>query len=157
MTNLKYCLIFSKGDKHMRDFIINNNSFDCDNCTICTCENGKICDNCSKCLGIDGYESRAIKIDEVVENAEEASLKFDLGDFSDFDMEDTDLEGNMSSLDTNDAEADELPYIDALDEGNWEYLEDIEGMEEILHENNSSNILVEQFPGLYVINTKKEN
>lgn len=140
----------------MKDFVINNNSFDCDNCTICTCENGKICDNCSKCLGIDGYESRAIKIDEVVETKEDSNLKFDLGDFSDFDVEDqdADLEEDMDYIEES---GDELPYIDAMDDGNWEYMDDIEGMEEMLHENNSSDVLVEQFPGLYVINKKRED
>lgn len=139
----------------MRDFIVNNNSFDCDNCTICTCEDGKICENCSKCLGIDGYESRAIKIDEVVEKNEDSNLKFDLGDFSDFDVEDN--EDNLEDPDYHAEAEDELPYIDAMEDGNWEYIEDIEGMEEIMHENNSSDVLVEQFPGLYVINKKKNN
>lgn len=140
----------------MRDFVINNNSFDCDNCTICTCEDGKICENCSKCLGVDGYESRAIKIDEVVEKNDDSNMKIDLGDFSDFDVEDSeeDLEEDVDYLTESE---DELPYVDAMEEGNWEYIEDIEGMEEMMHENNSSDVLVEQFPGLYVINKKKNN
>ena len=141
----------------MRDFIINNNnSFDCDNCAICTCEDGKICENCSKCLGIDGYEARAIKIDEVLDKDENSNFKFDLGDFSDFDVEDDSVDFDEDTDFTSEIE-DELPYIDAMEDGNWEYLEDIEGMEEILHENNSSNVLIEQFPGLYVINKKTDN
>lgn len=136
----------------MRDFVINNNSFDCDNCTICTCEDGKICENCSKCLGVDGYESRAIKIDEVVEKNDDSNMKIDLGDFSDFDVEDSE-----EDVDYLTESEDELPYVDAMEEGNWEYIEDIEGMEEMMHENNSSDVLVEQFPGLYVINKKKNN
>lgn len=140
----------------MKDYIINDNviSFNCDDCTICTCEEGHICDNCAKCLSLDGYEARAIKIDEVIEKDEDSNVKFDLGDFSDFDL----LESEELSLDEpgdNENSDEELPYIDALDEGNWEYLEDIEGMEEILHDTNSSDVLVEQFPGLYVINKKK--
>lgn len=141
----------------MRDFVINNNnSFDCDNCTICTCENGKVCENCSKCLGIDGYETRAIKIDEVIDKDEDSNLKFDLGDFSEFDVENEDEELEADS-DYMPKDEDELPYIDAMEDGNWEYIEDIEGMEEMMHENNSSDVLVEQFPGLYVINKKKIN
>ncbi len=139
----------------MKDYIINDNviSFDCDECNICTCENGNICENCAKCLSLDGYEARAIKIDEVLDKGEDSDLKFDLGDFSEFDLSDGDEE---SSTEDDTAESkDELPYIDALDEGNWEYLEDIEGMEEMLHDTNSSDVLVEQFPGLYVINKKK--
>lgn len=141
----------------MRDFVINNNnSFDCDNCTICTCEDGKVCENCSKCLGIDGYETRAIKIDEVIDKDEDSNLKFDLGDFSEFDVENEDEELEADS-DYMPKDEDELPYIDAMEDGNWEYIEDIEGMEEMMHENNSSDVLVEQFPGLYVINKKKIN
>lgn len=141
----------------MRDFVINNNnSFDCDNCTVCTCEDGKICENCSKCLGIDGYEARAIKIDEVIDKGEDLNFKFDLGDFSDFDIEGEDEELEEDS-DYITKDEDELPYIDAMEDGNWEYIDDIEGMEEMMHENNSSDILVEQFPGLYVINKKKNN
>lgn len=141
----------------MRDFVINNNnSFDCDNCTICTCEDGKICENCSKCLGIDGYEARAIKIDEVIDKGEDSNFKFDLGDFSEFDVENEEEELEEHS-DYITKDEDELPYIDAMEDGNWEYIEDIEGMEEMMHENNSSDVLVEQFPGLYIINKKKNN
>lgn len=139
----------------MKDYIIDtdNISLNCEECTICTCKDGHICDNCSNCLGLSGYEARGIKIDEVIDKNDNNDLNFDLGDFSDFDVFDED-EIPLGD-DENIIESEDLPYVDALEEGNWEYLEDIEDINELINSSDSSDILTEHFPGLYIINKKQ--
>jgi len=58
---------------------------DCEECNVCEYNRDKICDNCGKCLEIEGYDVKAVKIDEVFEKNKEEEIKIDLEDFSDFD------------------------------------------------------------------------
>jgi len=117
---------------------------DCGECNVCEYNRDKICDNCGKCLEIEGYDVKAVKIDEVFEKNKEEEIKIDLEDFSDFD---TIEEEDSFQEDVVPLEEDEIPYIDALDdESNWDYISDVEGMDELLHE---------EYPGLYVLNNKR--
>ncbi len=117
---------------------------DCGECNVCEYNRDKICDNCGKCLEIEGYDVKAVKIDEVFEKNKEEEIKIDLEDFSDFD---TIEEEDSFQEDVVPLEEDEIPYIDALDdESNWDYISDVEGMDGLLHE---------EYPGLYVLNNKR--
>jgi len=95
---------------------------DCGECNVCEYNRDKICDKCGKCLEIEGYDVKAVKIDEVFEKNKE----------------------------------DEIPYIDALDdESNWDYISDVEGMDELMEETGTDGLLHEEYPGLYVLNNKR--
>jgi len=48
---------------------------DCGECNICEYNRDKICDNCGKCLEIEGYDVKAVKIDEVFEKTKEEEIK----------------------------------------------------------------------------------
>lgn len=125
----------------------------CGECNVCEHNRDKICDNCGKCLEIEGYDVKAIKIDEVFENEKEDKLEVDLENFSDFDTEE--FEDDLSESEENEESQEELPYIDALDdENNWEFISDIDGMDELMEETDKNDILFEQSPGLFVINKK---
>lgn len=137
-----------------------NDKKPCDNCgecEVCIFDKKKQCNNCGKCLEMEGYDVRAIKIDEVFEKKDEAEIledeiKLDLEDFSDFDL-DEDQELN----DYDEESVSDEPYIDAMDnEDNWEYLDDVEGLDELLQEDHSSDDIVEKFPGLYVYKTHRK-
>lgn len=136
----------------MKYCIFNENKVcnDCGDCDVCEFNKDKICNNCGKCLEVEGYDVKAIKIDEVFEKGNDEEIKIDLEAFSDFDtVEDEDdfEETNIDSLE------DEIPYVDALDdEANWEYISDIEGMDELIDETDKAGLLHEEYPGLYVIN-----
>ncbi|MEG1255667.1 hypothetical protein [Clostridium sp.] len=123
---------------------------DCGECNICEYNKDKICDNCSKCLELEGYDVKAIKIDEVFDKNKETEIKIDIEHFSDFDtMEST--EDFYEDLKTE----ENTPYIDALDnEDNWDYIDDIEGMGELLEDLDSDSDISEQFPGLYVLHKR---
>lgn len=50
---------------------------DCNECNICDLDKNKICNNCSKCLELEGMDTRAIKIDEI---SEENEIEYFQGD-----------------------------------------------------------------------------
>jgi len=123
---------------------------DCGECNICEYNRDN---NCGKCLEIEGYDVKAVKIDEVFEKNKEEEIKINLEDFSDFDTieEEDSFEGGVVPL-----EEDEIPYIDALDdESNWDYISDIEGMDELMEETGTDGLLHEEYPGLYIVNNKR--
>lgn len=133
----------------------------CGECDLCELNRSKKCDNCGKCLLLEGYDVKAIKIDEVFENSAERSFeesKINIEDFSDFDNElENDLEFDDFVEDTQNYKDDNVgEYIDALDETNeWQYIEDIESVRELLEDGNSiSELGLEKYPGLIVINNK---
>ncbi len=129
----------------------------CGECDLCEYNKNKLCDNCGKCLQLEGFDVKAIKIDEVFEgNKTTDPLNLDLEEFSDFDLEceeeDSDSEEFIKS---NFEELIDEEYIDALDDENIEYIEDIQGLEELIEEGiNSTGELIEKFPGLYIVNKR---
>lgn len=124
----------------------------CGDCDVCIFDKNKICSNCGKCLELEGYDVKAIKIDEVFENNNKnaKSISLDLENFSDFDLlEDEDFEEDLEK--SLELENDDMPYIDVMDnEENWTYLDDVEGINELIEDNDGTNELIEKFPGLYV-------
>ncbi|WP_017416110.1 hypothetical protein [Clostridium tunisiense] len=140
------------------EMCIFHNTKSCNNCGECdTCElnKNKVCDNCGKCLQLEGYDVKAIKIDEVFEQADGATdakldVNVNLEDFSDFDnMEDDTFEELLVDS--------EEEYIDALDdENNWQYIDDLEEVKNLLDDTDNLNELgLEKYPGLIVINPNK--
>ena len=133
-----------------------NECSNCGECDLCELNRNKKCDNCGKCLQLEGYDVKAIKIDEVFEDPTEKSgvdTKISIEDFSDFEDE---LEfEELSDEAQYEEEADE-EYIDALDDdNNWQYIEDIENVRDLLEDVNSlSELGYEKYPGLIVINNE---
>ncbi|MEG0306569.1 MAG: hypothetical protein RR636_01415 [Clostridium sp.] len=121
----------------------------CGECNLCEYNKEKICNNCSKCLELEGYDVKEVKIDEVFDKDINNEIEISIEDFSDFDLSDEDdLEDDFQE----DADIiDDMPYIDVMDnEENWTYLDDVEGMGELLEDIASTDELEEKFPGLYV-------
>jgi hypothetical protein len=137
---MKYCIFDEKK-------VCNN----CGDCDICEYNKDKICDNCGKCLEIEGYDIKAIKIDEVFEKSKDDEVKIDLEEFSDFDTAEDEDNFDEDSLSSQ----EDMPYIDALDnDENWDYISDIEGMDDLIEETDKEDLLHEKYPGLYVVNKK---
>lgn len=138
----------------------NKNCNNCNECNLCELNNNKACDNCGKCLQLEGYDVKAVKIDEVFEDKKQNTAfkkyneKINIEDFSDFDLEE-DLEDNYDdSLEEVSSE-----YIDALDdENNWSYLEDVDRIKEFLDNGEDiSSLGSEVFPGLISLENPKDN
>lgn len=97
---------------------------DCGECYICDLDSNKKCNNCGKCLELEGYDVRAIKIDEIFENNEE------LGEFEKL----------------NDLHDDSNNKLNE-DEEFWDYIDDIKEVKDLL-EDEANVDLYEEFPGL---------
>lgn len=105
---------------------------DCGECDVCDLNRNKKCNNCGECLENPGYDSTAIKIDEIVDE--------------DIIEEDTEV-----TTDTLDDSTDE----DFNDE-KLELIDDIDGLSEMLNDEKLlGKMAVEEFPGL--IRIKKDN
>lgn len=109
---------------------------DCGKCDICDLNPNKICNNCGKCLEKDGFDMRSITIDGIAQEDE---------DITDFDM----LDSTEDSF-VGDAEED------VNDSENIELIDDIEGLRELLEdEEKASQYISEEYPGL--IRLRKKN
>lgn len=146
-----------------KNCIFNNNRIcnNCGECEICELNSNKKCNNCGKCLELEGYDVKAIKIDEVFEDEMLEELEDNFYDKNEIDL--SEEEDNTQN------EIDELPIVEECDsfleeeeysklnkedfipENNevWEYIDDIEGAKELLeNEEDNSDLLHEEFPGL---------
>lgn len=120
-----------------KNCILNINKI-CDNCGECDrCDlnPNKICDNCGKCLEMDESELRAIKIDEIIDDKDEA------------------IEYEKAGLSSE----DELPSDETDEDGSTEYIDDIDGLKEILQDDKKFNELAEEeYPGLIRFKNNKK-
>ena len=122
----------------------------CGDCDICDLDKNKICDNCGKCLDIEGYDSKSVFIDKIIEDETEI-IKFQSEEDN---LEDEDFEEESQFLNDYDddyesTKEDELPF-------DLELIDDIDGLNELLEdEEMKSKLIEEKTPGFYVI--KKGN
>jgi hypothetical protein len=143
----------------------------CGECDICELNRSKKCDNCGKCLELEGYDVKAIKIDEVFEH-EEIEETVELEDVIDVEIEDIEV-----VEDKVENEDEELPKIsnyekfleeeeetaklnnDYIPENNevWEYIDDVDGARELLeNDEDTSELLKEEFPGLIILKDRRD-
>lgn len=100
---------------------------DCGECYTCDLNSGKKCNNCGKCLELEGYDLKAVKIDEIF---------YDNNELSQYEeMEKIHRESNK-----------------ILDEDNelWDYIDDIREIKTLIDEDKLQ--LYEEFPGLINLN-----
>lgn len=147
----------------------------CGECEFCELNSNKKCNNCGKCLELEGYDVKAIKIDEVFEDEAVDNL-YDVDAIDLQEKEDNSYELDKIELHKEDTEnyneVDELPKSEDYDsllaaqellnvgkddfipENNevWELIDDIEGVSELLeNEEENSELLQEEFPGLIIL------
>ena len=143
----------------------------CGECEVCELNSNKKCNNCGKCLELEGYDVKAIKIDEVFENEVNDVEAIELQEKEDNSYEEDKIELNKEDT-KNDNKVDETPTIEDYEallaqeslsnvdkdgfiaENNevWELIEDIEGVSDLLeNEEENSELLQEEFPGLITL------
>lgn len=119
---------------------------DCGECNKCDLIPNKLCDNCGKCLELEGYDTKAINIEEILEENE---------DIKELEL---DLEGKEKAEEKN-SNIEELSELnkDLKDsEIQVEYIDDIDGLSEMLEsKDESSNLINEVFPGFITLKTNK--
>ena len=145
----------------------------CGECEVCELNSNKKCNNCGKCLELEGYDVKAIKIDEVFEAEElQEELEDDFYDKNDIDsQEEQDNSENVVEVNEllkpeelvkfedydlllADKEHSKLSREEFIPENDevWEYIDDVEGVKELLeNEEENSELLHEEFPGLITL------
>ncbi len=147
-----------------KNCIFNNKKIctDCGECEVCELNSNKKCDNCGKCLELEGYDVKAIKIDEVFEDAGTGKLDDDIynTDVIGEPVADEDNTGNKNDEIAKNYDYDSFLAEEELSKLNkdkyipennevWEFIEDIDGAKELLEdEEDNSEFLQEKFPGL---------
>ena len=106
----------------------------CGECEVCELNSNKKCNNCGKCLELEGYDVKAIKIDEVFEAEElEDELEDDFYDKTKIDLyqsEENDSEDDIHEL----LKSEELLKIE----------EDLEKSEELIKVEEYDLLLAEE-------------
>ncbi|MFA9397168.1 MAG: hypothetical protein ACERKV_02730 [Clostridiaceae bacterium] len=118
-----------------REFCVFDPNKKCDNCgecERCDLDPNKICDNCGKCLQMEGYDTKAIRIDEIIDGEEEYK------------------ESNDEVLVKMEGEGD-----DYISESSVDFIDDIKDIKDILaDEEKMKEMTHEEFPGLIVLNKR---
>lgn len=123
----------------------------CGECDRCDLDPNKTCNNCGKCLNVDGFDTRSIKIDDVIEDDAEAQ-KFEAEQEEDTANEFDEVNETKLLDDYND------DYIDTDEKGEvpFELIDDIDGLSEILEdEKKREKYINETYPGMFVIKKEK--
>lgn len=100
----------------------------CGDCETCDLDKNKKCNNCGECLRLEGYDTRAIKIDEIYDDAEDSKDYEKLGDIN--------TEENQESIE------DALEFTDDI-----KNVEDLMNEDELLGDTNIDENYEEEFPG----------
>lgn len=130
------------------------NCNNCGECEKCDLDKNKICNNCGKCMDIDGYESKSVFIEKIIEDAEEIKKYENQGDSLGKDQDGAiyhEDENFFNDYDENYSrnEKDDIPL-------ELELIDDIDGLNEILEdEDRRANITEEKFPGFFVLKSNK--
>jgi len=113
----------------------------CGDCDTCDLDPMKTCNNCGQCLNLEGYDSKIVNIEEILDTESDTEENFKIED----DYNNMDIE-YLASLNREIKESDFKE----------DYIEDIDGLDEALNEEGTNNkLLNEVFPGLIVINPNK--
>lgn len=141
----------------MKKNCIFNTSKICNNCGECdTCDitPDKKCNNCGKCLEMEGYDIKAIQIDQVFEETGEYDENLEeIESSAEVDTEETDM--NHSNDDELTDDSDNVD--DDINDRNYhvEYIDDVEEIRDAL---DGADIIdpsaQEVFPGLIIMNKK---
>lgn len=158
----------------MKKFCIFDSKKICDNCgecDKCDLDSNKKCNNCGKCLEMQGIDTKAIKIASVIEDSKEAK------EYEEFIKDDSNFDKIDELLKKEEEEMQEESELKPLIEDEYtnsdfeikdedspkdqeidvEYIEDIDGLKEILEsKENLKSVVNEQFPGFFVVNDKKD-
>jgi len=104
---------------------------DCGECCSCDIAPNKKCNNCGKCLELEGYDTKAIRIDEIMSEGEEETT------------EPITDERNTERVDLSE------------DSPIWEFIDDIKEIKDLLEEDKVvGEGAHEEFPGLIVVDKK---
>lgn len=119
---------------------LNKECNNCGECNKCDLNPNKKCNNCGRCLELEGYDTKAINIEQIFEE-----------DDNDYDEEELKLTSELP----NNLNIEELAEFNKdLNESEvqMEYIDDIDGLKELIDDDTNTNSLInEVFPGFIVL------
>lgn len=134
----KYCI-----------FDENKTCDECRKCDMCDLDPEKECNNCGKCMEMEGYDMRAVKIDEIIEDDIEDTESFQVEDDTQCVENDTHYQ-----LDAENCSGGE----DVFDSAEIKYIDDVDGLSELLKDKDVfTKLMHEEYPGLIKINKEKNS
>nr|WP_242850439.1 hypothetical protein [Clostridium botulinum] len=120
---------------------INKACNDCGECNKCDLNPNKKCNNCGKCLEKEGYDTKAINIEQIFEEDDD--------DFIEEEFDEVGEKDNAVDIDTLAEVNKDLKDSDVK----MEYIDDIDGLKELIDDDANTNSLInEVFPGFIVLN-----
>lgn len=105
---------------------------DCGECDICDLNPNKKCNNCGKCLELEGYDIKAIKIEDIFEDSKE------LNEYE----ENSNLYNNNENISEDDID--------------WDYIDDIKEIRDLIEDDDTLESF-EEFPGFINLSKAKKN
>jgi len=132
-----------------REYCIFNEKKSCDNCgecEVCDLDSNKKCDNCGKCLEMEGYDMKAIKIDQIIDDKDE---------IKEYEEETPESEDNVNDSHYQLGNEENSQANLKSNEIDVEFIDDIDGLKEILEDREKyQDITHEDYPGLIKIKKK---
>lgn len=107
------------------------NCSNCGECDVCDLNPKKKCNNCGKCLELEGYDIKAVKIEDIFEDSNELN-----------DYEENDKLHNG----TNNVSEDEVE---------WDLIDDIKEIKDLIEDDKTLENY-EEFPGLINLSKVKK-
>jgi len=106
---------------------------DCGECYACDVTPNKKCNNCGKCLELEGYDTKAIRIDEIMNEGE----------------------GEIEEIVTQEEDTDKVDLSE--DSPIWEFIDDIKELKDLVDDDKVINEAAhEEFPGLIIVTKDRE-
>jgi len=120
---------------------VNKECNDCGECNKCDLNPNKKCNNCGKCLEKEGYDTKAINIEQIFEEDDDDFVEEEFNEVEELD--------NAVDIDTLAEVNKNLKDSDVK----IEYIDDIDGLKELIDDDTNTNSLINEiFPGFIVLN-----
>ncbi|NFF71535.1 hypothetical protein FCV11_10625 [Clostridium botulinum] len=120
---------------------VNKECNDCGECNKCDLNPNKKCNNCGKCLEKEGYDTKAINIEQIFEEDDDDFIEEEFNEVGEPD--------NAVDIDTLAEVKKNLKDSDVK----IEYIDDIDGLKELIDDDTNTNSLINEiFPGFIVLN-----
>ncbi|MCD3244609.1 hypothetical protein G8S21_01440 [Clostridium botulinum C] len=120
---------------------VNKECNDCGECNKCDLNPNKKCNNCGKCLEKEGYDTKAINIEQIFEEDDDDFIEEEFNEVGEPD--------NTVDIDTLAEVNKNLKDSDVK----IEYIDDIDGLKELIDDDTNTNSLINEiFPGFIVLN-----
>ncbi|URZ00685.1 hypothetical protein [Clostridium felsineum] len=114
----------------------------CGECDKCDLDPNKVCNNCGKCLNPDNVNTRSILIDNVIDDETPVSAE---------------IVGENDEI-LHDYDDDYVEENDEPEELEFEFIDDIDGLNDILNNEDKRNKYInETSPGIFTLKKDKLN